>query len=444
MFRRTTTHLLTSLLVVTVIASLLGAGWKLASYTKADSGSATTEQAVDAFYEGINQTIRTGNSEALTTVVAPDVVVHGPLASLAQQEEGLTRYLTSLHRTSPKLRLTVTEVVVTDDQALVNLTVQGDDHRTFLGSQLNGVAPWGGVDAVRVRNGQISEYWSGGTGLDMLEPLAQAPLTILPGGEPSLTLDRLTLPPAGSFAAASLKEKRWLFVQSGTVVVNSTRRESTKETVLSAPIGPVEPDDGKGEIRNPATTKTGDFFELPLFSKTEIRNTGSSSASLLVFAVGTPDPLGDGQADPAGHSGQAPVSAELSWPGWGTSAPRVSENGATLVSLTGTVQPALPAERSILTVGSVTLAPGAELVMQPTGPFVLAVDDGLLDVVSEGLPAWIYDGSGSELSVGTVHAGGGAILASGAVVSLRNLSADPASITMFAIVPVSALTGGAA
>ncbi len=447
LLRHTATHLLTSLLVVMVIASLLGAGWKLAgftSYTKADSGSATTEQAVSAFYEGVNQTIRTGNSETLTTVVAPDVVVHGPLASLAQQEEGLTRYLASLHGTSPKLQITVTEVVVTGDQALVNLTVQGDDHRTFLGSRLDGVAPWSGVDAIRVRNGLVSEYWSGGTGLEMLEPLAEAPFSILPGGEPSVSLDRLTLPPGGSFAAASMKEKRWLYVQSGAVGVSSTLRDEAQETPFSAPIGPEKPGGGNGEIRPPATAKSGDFFVLPIWSTTEIRNTGSSSASLLVFAAGMPDPLGDGRADPAGHGGQAPVSAELSWPGWGTSAARVSENGATLVALTGTVQPALPAERSILAVGSITLAPGTGYLTQPTGPLLLTVENGLIDITSEGSPAWIYDGAGSDLTVASLSAGGGAVLSTGSVVSLRNLGAEPVTLIVFGIVPVSAFTGGAA
>src|SRR4051794_37239429 len=154
LLRRTASQLLTSLLVVAVIASLLGVGWKLASYAKADSSSATTEQAVHAFYDGVNQTIHTGNTEALETVVAPDIVVHGPLASLAQQQEGLTGYLTSLHGTSPKLQVTVTDVVVTGDQALVNLMVQGDEDRVFLGSQLNGVAPWSGIDGIRMRNGQ--------------------------------------------------------------------------------------------------------------------------------------------------------------------------------------------------------------------------------------------------------------------------------------------------
>lgn len=442
--RRAASHLLTSLVVVTVIASLLGAGWMLASYAKADTSSASTEQAVRAFYDGVNGTIRSGNTEMLESVVAPDLIVHGPLGSLAQHQEGFTRYLASLHGTSPHLKVTVTEVVVSGDKALVNLTVQGDDNRVFLGSQLNGVAPWSSLDGIRVRNGQVSEFWSGGTGLDMLETLAQAPLSLLSGAQASITLDRLALPPGGSYAAASEFEKRWLFVESGSVAVVTALREGQQETGLSSPISPEPPDGGGGEIRTPATAEAGEFFSLLVWSKTEIHNTGASPANLLVFAAGTPNPFGNGRVDPAGHSGQVPSAADLSWPGWGVSAPRMSETGATLTALTGNVQPELPAERSVIAVGSLTLAPGTDLVTQPSGPQLLTVDTGQLDIVSEGSPAWIYDGAGSDLAVASLQAGGGAMLAKDAVVGLRNLGAEPVTITLFAIVPGSALIGGAA
>ncbi|MFL5758570.1 MAG: nuclear transport factor 2 family protein [Thermomicrobiales bacterium] len=443
MLRRTASHLLTTLVVVTVIASLLGAGWKRSNNAEADSGSATKD-TVHAFYDAANRTIRSGNPDELSAIVAPDVVVHGPLAALGRDETGLSRYLASLHATAPHLQLTVTEVVVSGDRALVNLIVRGDEERAFLGSPLKGEAPWGAVDALRVTNSRVSEYWTGGTGQEILEPLAQAPFSVLPGGDETLTLDRLTLPPGGSFAAASVQEKRWLFVESSTVVVTTVRRDSSDSMVFAAPVGPEEPDAGEGGLRNPATAETGDFFALPLWSRVEIRNVGPASASLLVFAAGSPDVLGAGTVDPAGHGGQVSPAAELSWPGWGTSGPRVSESGATLVSLIGTVQPTLPAERSVLTVGRVTLAPGAELGTQVAGPLALVVDDGMLDLVTAGAPAWVYDGAGSNISVGTVRAGGGAVLSTNAVASWRNLGEQPVELTVVAIVPASAMSGGAA
>jgi hypothetical protein len=108
------------------------------------------------------------------------------------------------------------------------------------------------------------------------------------------------------------------------------------------------------------------------------------------------------------------------------------------------VQPELPVGRAVIAVGSLTLAPGTDLVTQPRGPQLLTVDSGQLDIVSEGSPAWIYDGAGSDLAIASLQAGGGAVLAKDAVVGLRNLGADPVTITLFAIVPGSALIGGAA
>jgi SnoaL-like polyketide cyclase len=160
---------LSSLLTLAIFVSLIGAGWTIARFATTDPDFDGTERVVRDFYAGVNQTVRTGDPGKLETVVAEDAVVHGPLATLAPDSAGLTHYLASLHVTAPHLTLIVAEIVVVGDRARVNLIVQGDENRTFLGSPLDGVAPWGAVDALRIDNGQVAEYWSGESGPDLLE-----------------------------------------------------------------------------------------------------------------------------------------------------------------------------------------------------------------------------------------------------------------------------------
>jgi quercetin dioxygenase-like cupin family protein len=444
MLRRTALNLVTTLLVVAAVVSLLGAGWKLANPAAADPGPSTTEQVVRAYYAAANLAIHTGDRAALDEVVAPDVVVHGPLAMLAPDGAGLTRYLASLHATSPKLKLTVGEVVITGDHALVNLIVQGEVQRTFLGSPLKGVAPWGAVDALRVRDGLVSEYWSSGTGLELLEPLAHTTFHALMPLERTVTLDRLTIPPGASFAAANADEARWLFVETSAVTVTMDRLESTKALVLGSSGKTVALAAGRNEPQKPDPAGSDDFFPLPVWSTVTIHNVGDESATLLVLAAGSPGGIGNVQVDPAGHGGKTPAATDLGWPGWGIGAPRISESGALLASLIGSVDTTFPDKQTVITIGRMTLAPGSTVATHAAGQDLLLVDSGTLDFVTDGTTARIYQGASSNVSVGTAGPGASVILPEGAVASLSNLGDSPVVLTVVAIVPARAITGDAA
>jgi SnoaL-like polyketide cyclase len=444
MLRRTALNLLTTFLVVAAVVSLLGAGWKLANPAAADPGPSTTEQVVRDYYAAANLAIHTGDRAALNEVVAPDVVVHGPLAMLAPDGAGLTRYLASLHATSPKLKLTVGEVVITGDQALVNLIVQGDEQRAFLGSPLKGVAPWGAVDALRVIDGQVHEYWSSGTGLELLEPLAHTSFHALMPLERTMTLDRLTIPPGASFAAANADEARWLFIETGAVSVTMDRHESTNVMVLGSSGETVALATGQNEPRKPDPAGSDDFFTLPVWSTITIHNVGDQSASVLVLAAGSLGGLGDVSIDPAGHGGKTPAASDLGWPGWGISVPRISESGALLASLIGSVDTTFPDKQTVITIGRMTLAPETTVDTHAAGQNLILVDSGTLDFVTDGTTARIYQGASSDVSVGTAGPGAAVLLPEGAVASLRNLGDSPVVLTVVAIVPARAITGDAA
>jgi predicted SnoaL-like aldol condensation-catalyzing enzyme len=445
MQRRTTFHhKLTALLTVAIAFALFAGGWLLSSPAAADPGPADTEHVVRDFYAAVNESIRTGNVAALDEVVADDLIAHSTLATVAPDHAGLVRYLTSLHTTFPHLQLTVTDVVVTSDRAIADVAIENGAAGMFLGGTLRGGEPWGETDAFRITDHQISELWSGPQEVVLLESGAQAPYQVLDPPERTITLDRLTIPVGASYAASSTEEQRWLFVEASTVTAASARHERTTamELGLTGNIAQFEP--RPTEQRNPATLETGDLVALPIWSQTEIHNIGVEPASLLVLAAGSPIAIGNMQTDPAGHGGEISTDAIAGWPGWPGGTVRISESGATLASLTGNTTTKLSDKRTVVAVGQAVLAPGSAFAVQVAGPHMLVVDSGMLDLISEGEPARIHQGSGADLNAGALGPGAGALLRTGSVAHFLNPGDEPTVVTIIALIPSSALTGNAA
>lgn len=114
-------------------------------------------------------------------------------------------------------------MITVGDQALVHLSVRGSNRARFLGDPLrDGSSPWGMVDAMTVAGHRVVEYWSGATGLALLESLGQASFTIDAPSKRLVSLDRLMIPPGASFAARGAAEARLFFVEAGTVTMTST------------------------------------------------------------------------------------------------------------------------------------------------------------------------------------------------------------------------------
>jgi hypothetical protein len=94
-------------------------------------------------------------------------------------------------------------------------------------------------------------------------------------------------------------------------------------------------------------------------------------------------------------------------------------------------------------VGQATLTPGTVLAdFHPAGPILLAVDAGTLALVSDDVLAMHSGGAEEWRNAGTVAAGGAAVLRPGSWVDLHNPGADSVVVTIFAILPAGAVTGG--
>jgi hypothetical protein len=418
--------LITLLTVATAIA-LFTSGWILSNPAVVDPRPAGAETIVRDFYAAVNQTIRSGDASALNASVEEHAETHGPLATIAPSRDGLSRYLLSLHATTPQLELRVTGMAITGSRAVVDVDVTGAEEGSFLGSSLREVAPWSAVDGLRIGNGRVLEFWSEATGLALLESQRSAPVSFGLPTDRRVSLDRVTIAPEDRLLAEGKEDLHWLLGESNHLTVTTTPNPTNDSPEA-------EPNSHETRLH------TGELLALPTWSHTEIRNTGLDPASLLVLTVaGSPDsPFYDSPT----LTVQSTSETSASWPKWKTGVTQ-RLGGATFTTLTGGISTALPKNQAFLAVAHVTLAPGAVFSgIALSGPCLIVVDTGKLDLFARGEPAWIYQGSAEYHNSGTLAADTGALLPNGAVTNLHNPGASPTVVTLFALLPADATTGG--
>jgi hypothetical protein len=417
--------------------TLFSLGWFLANPAVADPGAIATEEVVRSFYAAVNLAIQTGGTTALESVTARNLAIHGPLSSLAPDRAGLSRYLTALHATSPELELTIADLAASGDQALVTLAPQNAEAGSFLGSPLQGSERWGQVDALRVRSHRVIEVWSGADQPALLAPLAEAPFAHDDDSRMTMSLDRLTIQPGGSFEAVGEVEARWLYVEAGSV-----RVETNSVTVDLRRVIPGELSARTGNSgANQTTLNVGDFLALPVWSQTEIRNIGSETARLLVLAIGHALPR-SATMNPDYFQGQSSTIGPSDPPKWWTGVQQATLGDATITSLTGTPEFALPSDRVTIEVGRVMLPPSSVLVTKTTGPQVVAVSEGVADLIATGETLRGYSKGKGDSNSSALEEGTGALLPSRTDIALHNPGAEPVVLTIIAFIPAIAIEDG--
>lgn len=442
---RSALYLLTTFVALATGLALLGAALTIGAARVADPRDAATEAVVRAFYAAINDTIRTGVPTGLDEIVAADFVSHTPLPGVSPDRAGLARYLMALHATGPSIEFFVQEVTIVGDRALARLTVTGGEERMFLGMPLRRGPPvWGSVGAVRVAGRWVAEHWGDMPGLALLEPSARATFGAPAADDPFLSLDRLTIPVHGSFAAVGRSETRLLVVEAGAIDVTSTPLSIAPSMNQGLAVETMKPDTGRPVSLTPAPLTAGNTLVLPPSSRTEVRNAGPAPVSLLVIATSPVAAVSHWEQNPTSAQGMpraAPSTGGAPWP-FGVAG--TYANGGFVIPLAGFGVAALPAGPAVISTGRVTLAPGADLTVQLTdGPSLLAVEQGVLNLIAAGNKAWVHrgtDGTIESLAAGTLAMGDGAQFHAGTMVTLSNAGAEPVVITIVAILPDDAGT----
>lgn len=143
----------------------------------------TTEQnkaIVQRFYaEVINQEHKT----VIDELFAPDVIIHDPFMGTRQSVEAFKQLLAMFDAAFPHHRVELHEIIAEGDYVSVLHTHTGRHSGPFMGVPPTGTEiRIGGVEVMRLQNGQIVEFWrhDDDAGLLMQLGILQAPAQAMP------------------------------------------------------------------------------------------------------------------------------------------------------------------------------------------------------------------------------------------------------------------------
>ncbi len=122
--------------------------------------SPSASRTAVAFYNAIDQLLKTGTMEDLRRIVDPNLVDHSHLSAGPGTVESLETYLLSVREFSPGLRFTVSEVLTQNDIIAVMLKRAGDPASTLAGLSVEQPGASTGYELLRIENDLVTERWA--------------------------------------------------------------------------------------------------------------------------------------------------------------------------------------------------------------------------------------------------------------------------------------------
>jgi mannose-6-phosphate isomerase-like protein (cupin superfamily) len=308
---------------------------------------------VSEFYAAVNLAIRTGNADALTTIVAPDVAWCHRCSGQAPTREGLTSYLTSFHLAAPNAFLTVESVVAgVDDTVTAQVRFTG---YPLLGDPV----PWGPVDTFHISGGLIAERRNGPDGFTLVEPLFRTQLEALPPAVTGVVLARLTFPVHAGVEGLLSSGPTVLVVESGEIAVHVAHAgRIVRAGDVETPMG------------TDALLRQGEAAIIPPGVRHAVRQVGTEPASAVGVTLYFGDDLTNYPAQRRPtlvpfHPTDVSVSTSTSLP-------------PTVQILGGHTMGAWPSGPVRVALGRAVLGSGARLVPSANESILLAVEVGTL------------------------------------------------------------------
>jgi hypothetical protein len=371
----------------------------------AASTGADARPVVYAFYDAVNEVLRTGDSAALDGVLAPRFVMHGTWTTVSPDRDGLMRHVVATSTVNPTLQLDVEELAVVADRAVVHLAQAGDGPGAFLGTAIATPSVfWGQVDALRVEGGRIAELWGGVGQTPVLESLGQSQLERLVTPNQAMTFRRLSAEAGSDWTWAATFQSRVLYVDAGAIEVEVAPSSLAPAVIFAAGV-----DRGQGRPVLPGTRDhlwAGEALVLSPSVLCLLRSDGSQPA-LRAYEVAFP---GHWQSEPfAPGVVQPPVQ------------PPALPARELLAEVT---DPGLPHDALRLAFGRIVLPPGNPLVLaEAAGLVLLTVEAGSLGIdgnPGESVAAWRRLAPGKS-----------AVVRSGNAAMLQAVGAEP--VVIFAV-----------
>lgn len=359
-------NLLASALTILATCALLVAAAMVGGSPLAAPPGADTRPIVYAFYDAINDVLRTGDPADLDAAVAPHFTMHGGLATVSRDRDGLARQLVATSAVAPDLQLVVKDLAAADDRALVHLDQTSGAGGAFLGVPFAATpAFWEPFNALRIEGGQVVELWTGGEPAPLLESFQQARLDPLLTPDQAMVFRRLSAEGGHAWTWSSTFQSRVLYVEAGAITVEV-------DPASPAPVFIVAAGDGPGQSRpvppgEHARLRAGEALALSPVARYRLQGDPSQPA-LRAYEVAFPRFASMGSSSP----GLANSTAV------GTPSPTTLPMRHLLAE---TPQTELPLDALIVSFGCITLSAGSALALaEAPGPVLLTVEEGVLGI----------------------------------------------------------------
>jgi steroid delta-isomerase-like uncharacterized protein len=117
-----------------------------------------------------------GDSDALDSIMAPEVVNHSPLQGQAEGVEGFKQAIQWMRAGVPDLAITIDSSVSEGDRVATQWTGSGTQTGNLMGIPPTGkTVTVSGIDICRIADGRIVEYWQVLDTFGMLQQLGAIP-----------------------------------------------------------------------------------------------------------------------------------------------------------------------------------------------------------------------------------------------------------------------------
>jgi quercetin dioxygenase-like cupin family protein len=352
---------LTLCLAIAAGASLLNLGMMLSEPGVEASISGPADRnatLVREFYAAVDDAIRTGVTGSIDRIVAPDLTWCGSCSGQSLTREGFKRYLESLHRAAPNMRVEVESVVAGfAGNVTARIRVSGQP-------MLSELIPWGPVDMFRIDGGVISERRNGANDIEVVEPRIGTRFDSLPPAATGVVLARLTFPEHSGVEGLLSPGPTLLVVESGEIAVHVAHAGRM-----------VRAGDVETPLETDALLRQGDAAIIPPGVRHAFRQVGTEPALAVGMTLYFSDDWINDSA-PRGPSMTPFLTPEGSISTSTSPPPMVQILGS------GTMG-AWPSGPVRVALGWAILGPGARLVPSVTESILLAVEGGTLTISGE-------------------------------------------------------------
>jgi hypothetical protein len=367
--------------------------WRIASAPQAVTSLTLANPAVGyAFYDAIDQVLAGEYPSALEALVSDGFIDHEATHGETGSAGDLIAQLIAFRQSFPGTRIEVDGVQAASSTLVVAIAPLAPSPASVAGLPLT-IDPFaGGYEVLWVRNGQISERWSGGLpGIERFT-FDDAQFTMGATLGSSISLDRIALP-VPSLVRLPPQGQSTLMVESGTLRVSRHWMKSAGEV-------------HSGEVLLGA----GEAVVLPNGASITLEPDGEEPVQLLRFSM------------------QPITPVERATP--------VMTGGAQSTLLWTSNLAALPSGRWTVSIGAVRFQAGTNAVLTTnSAQMLLACDGGSVHVTGQGgsITALQEDYWPSGPGVTTIESDRAASVAGAESVTLR--SASDATIWVVAVTP---------